>query len=107
VKKLLAVSMFFVVLAASILVAFTVGQKTQLQADPTPAAFVCTYRPTEIRESPTGYIIVRVASGSQVIIDRIDAPFAYVSYFDGKQWIEGTVTASYLGVCGMNEKESL
>lgn len=95
-KKLLIITVVVFLLAAS----FAVGRATtppEIQHDSPP---MCLYRDTALRESPTGYIIFRLARGTELWVTRIEAPFAYVSYFDGKQWIDGSVTASYLGRCG-------
>lgn len=105
-KKIVWV-LIMVLWLSSIFGSFVLGQKITQHQEPLNVATICTVRNTEIRESPTGYIIIRIARGSELWVREMDAPFAYVSYFDGEQWIEGSVTASYLGRCDISiESES-
>lgn len=60
---------------------------------------MCVSRDANIRESPTGYVLGHVSTGSMVWFTRLDLPFAYVAYYDGSAWLEGSITASALEVC--------
>jgi len=60
---------------------------------------MCMVRDVGLRESPTGYVISQIPEGSMVWFLKLDLPFAYVAYYDGSAWLEGSVTASVLDVC--------
>lgn len=98
-KKIIVIAIVVILVSA----AFLAGHQSR-RAEPEPArpaaSLVCLGRDTALRASSTGYIIVRLAKGTQLWVTRIDTPFAYVSYYDGRQWIDGSVTAAYLGRCG-------
>lgn len=103
IKTLLSIILMAMIIVAVALAAFAAGREVQTaKAESNPTALVCTTRITEIRTNPTGFILVRLAKGSQLMVTKVEAPFAYVAYFDGKQWVEGSITASYLGPCQGN-----
>lgn len=89
-----------VALAALVITAFLTG-KIQGALNPVRNAEkpMCVNREVDIREAPTGYVIGTVPAGSMVWFMRLDLPFAYVSFYDGVQWLEGSITASVLEVC--------
>ena len=60
---------------------------------------MCAGMETQIRESPTGYILGDVPAGATLWFFKLDLPFAQVAYFDGSSWLEGTVPAFVLEVC--------
>lgn len=60
---------------------------------------MCANGDTQVRESPTGYILANVPAGALLWFLKLDVPFAHVAYFDGSAWIEGTVPAFILEVC--------
>ncbi len=60
---------------------------------------MCVSRDVNIRESPTGYVLGHIPAGSMVWFTRLDLPFAYVAYYDGSGWLEGSITSSVLEVC--------
>jgi hypothetical protein len=60
---------------------------------------MCVSREVDIRQSPTGYVIGTVPAGSSLWFIKLDLPFAYVAYYDGSAWLEGSVTASVLELC--------
>ncbi len=60
---------------------------------------MCAGTETQIRESPTGYILGDVPAGAMLWFFKLDLPFAHVAYFDGSSWLEGTVPAFVLEVC--------
>lgn len=64
---------------------------------------MCTSDKTQIRESPTGYILDDVPAGAMLWFLRLDLPFAHVAYFDGSSWLEGTVPAFVLEICNGHE----
>lgn len=60
---------------------------------------LCVNREVDIRQSPTGYVIGTVAAGESLWFIKLDLPFAYVAYYDGSAWLEGSITASALELC--------
>lgn len=89
-----------VALAALVITAFLTG-KIQGALDPVRNAEkpMCVSHEVDIRQSPTGYIIGKVPAGSMVWFTRLDLPFAYIAFYDGEQWLEGSITASVLEAC--------
>ena len=89
-----------VALAALVITAFLTGK---IQGALNPVRNVekpmCVGREVDIRQTPTGYIIGKVPAGSMVWFTKLDLPFAYVAFYDGVQWLEGSITASVLEVC--------
>lgn len=97
IKKLI----LLIAILSLVAVAFLAGSASRPKQIERPStSMLCLYRDTALRVSPTGYIIFRLPKGAQMWVNKVESPFAYVSYFDGSQWYEGTVTAAYLGVCG-------
>lgn len=101
-KKLLVIISIILLICGSFLAGM---QSRSAQAEParSAASMVCLGRDTALRTSPTGYIIFRLPKGAQLWVNRIESPFAYVSYFDGSRWFDGSVTAAYLGRCGAED----
>ncbi len=66
---------------------------------------MCANRETQIRESPTGYILGDVPAGAMLWFLKLDLPFAHVAYFDGSSWLEGTVPAFVLEVCNDHHEQ--
>jgi hypothetical protein len=60
---------------------------------------MCAGYETDVRKSPTGYVLGHVPAGAMVWFVKLDLPFANVAYYDGSAWVEGTVTATALEVC--------
>jgi len=60
---------------------------------------MCVTHSTQLRESPTGYVNANIPADATIWFRKLELPFAHVSYFDGKSWIDGTLTASILEVC--------
>lgn len=60
---------------------------------------MCAGSETQVRESPTGYILANVPAGALLWFIKLELPFAQVAYFDGSDWLEGTVPAYVLEVC--------
>lgn len=60
---------------------------------------MCAAYETDVRMSPTGYVLSHVPAGEMVWFTKMDLPFAHVAYYDGSAWHEGTITATALEVC--------
>ena len=60
---------------------------------------LCAGSETQVRASPTGYILGDVPAGAMLWFLKLDLPFAHVAYFNGSAWLEGTVPAFILEVC--------
>ncbi len=66
---------------------------------------MCAGSDTQIRESPTGYVLGDVPAGAMLWFLKLDLPFAQVAYFDGSSWLEGTIPAFVLEVCNGHSHE--
>jgi hypothetical protein len=60
---------------------------------------MCAAYETDIRTEPTGYVIGHVDEGDYVWYLGLDLPFARAAYYDGDEWLVGTVTATALEPC--------
>ncbi len=98
--RVLIVLAALVALASLVLSAYWIG-KLEGALNPVRDAerVMCVNRDVNIHESPTGYILGKVPAGSTLWFVRLDLPFAYVAYYDGSTWLEGTVTATVLELC--------
>lgn len=91
----------FVFLASMIGIAFYMGKlEGALNPSWTAEKAMCIRQDVDIRESPTGYVIGEIPAGEMVWFMKLDLPFAYVAYFDGSAWLEGTIPAFVLDLCG-------
>jgi hypothetical protein len=97
----LAVLSLVVVWASSLYMAFWFGRlAAALEPSRVLERPMCAAYPVDIRTDPTGYIIGHVPAGGMLWFYGLDLPFARVAYYDGDEWLVGTVTASALEVCG-------
>lgn len=60
---------------------------------------MCAAYETNLRTAPTGYVIGHIDEGAYIWYLGLDLPFARVAYYDGDEWLEGTVTATVLEPC--------
>lgn len=89
------------VIASLVVTAFFMGKLTgALNPAWTAEKAMCVSQGVDIRESPIGYVIGKVPAGEIVWFSKLDLPFAHVVYYDGNMWLEGTVPAFVLDVCG-------
>lgn len=92
-----------VVTAVSLLTAtaFFVGRLDgALNPSWTAEKAMCVNQDVAIRESPIGYVVGAVPAGEMVWFFRLDLPFAHIAYYNGSEWLEGTVPAFVLELCG-------
>lgn len=87
-------------LAAMIITAYTLGEISGA-LDPLRSYEVpmCVVGETDIRTDPIGYVIGTVPAGGLVWFVKLEIPFAHVSFYDGQEWLDGTVTATALDIC--------
>lgn len=85
---------------AMIITAYTLGEISGA-LDPLRSYEVpmCVVGETDIRETPTGYVIGHVPADGLVWFVKLDLPFAKVAFYDGQKWLDGTVTATALVPC--------
>lgn len=89
------------VIASLVVTAFFMGKLTgALNPAWTAEKAMCVSRITDIRGTPTGYVIGKVPAGEMVWFLKLDLPFAHIAYYDGTTWLEGAIPAFVLDVCG-------
>lgn len=99
--RILIIVLFLAILILSATTAFHMGRLSgALNPAWTAEKAMCVNQDVDIRESPTGYVIGIVPAGEMVWFIKLSLPFAHVAYYDGTTWLEGTVSAFVLGVCG-------
>lgn len=88
-------------IGALVFIAFQIGRLDgALNPSWTAEKAMCVRQEVDIRESPTGYVIGEIPTGEMVWFMKLELPFAYVAYFDGSAWLEGTIPAFVLDLCG-------
>ena len=99
--RALAIAAIMAGFAAMIMSAYWIGQMDGA-FDPARSYEIpmCVQYETNVREAPTGYVLGHVPAGAMVWFLKLELPFAHVAYYNGSAWVEGTITASALVVCG-------
>lgn len=102
--NLFRILFMLIALSAISVLVFIAFQMGRLEGALNPAwtaeRAMCVSQDVEIRESPTGYVVGDIPAGELVWFFKLDLPFAHVAYYDGSTWLEGTIPAFMLALCG-------
>lgn len=98
--NVLIVMIAIVFLATSTCAAFWLGRLTAALAPVWPQErLMCVAYRTDLRTEPTGYVISHIEEGAHIWYLGLDLPFAGVAYYNGDEWLRGTLTAAALEPC--------